>query len=650
MHMREYLVQVAEQMTSRPLPEFTTESELQIWRKEKQRQFHRMLGIDQYLQQERSPLNIKITGTLKRDTYRVDKLYYESLPGLYVTGNLYVPNNIVRSVPGIVYVCGHAKNQKTHYQEHARKFAQLGFVTLIIDTIQNGEVLGEHYGTNSYGCFHWISRGYSPAGVEVWNAIRGLDLLSEMKEVDETRLGMTGISGGGATSWWTACADDRVKIVAPSCGTGTLASHLSERTIDDHCDCMIPTNPYGWSMIEMYALIAPRPCLIVSASADKLFKSDSIHLVYEKLKLFYQQIGAEDKLGLMMFYGPHSYNADSRKEIFYFFMSHLMPTAIHNELSDVDGFKERNEDLLVYNGSNPPNDESTTVQDWFIPMTKTYMISNQRELNFERDELVKKLYTESFSAFTQDHDDVDVRIEQSYIDKETYWSTHKFSFSPDLYWRLSGELLCPLTVSASPVPVVVALREAGAARGILKSYPLLEGLDDKWVRTRIDPRGTGDTSWGPELSLHLRRASNWTGRTIASMRVWDVLRGVQAVRSFGEIDPKRVVLAANGDMVAVALYAALLDDQIAGVIIQNPPATQNAPSEPDGTGSAIEIIHSLRYTDLPQIAGLLWPKPLVFIGQRPETYRWTEQLYRQMGHPGGIWHVKSLAEWPGLIE
>jgi hypothetical protein len=198
--------------------------------------------------------------------------------------------------------------------------------------------------------------------------------------------------------------------------------------------------------------------------------------------------------------------------------------------------------------------------------------------------------------------------------------------------------------------VVVALREAGAARGILQSYPLLEGLDDKWVRTRIDPRGTGDTSWGPELSLHLRRASNWTGRTIASMRVWDVLRGVQAVRSFGEIDPKRVVLAANGDMVAVALYDALLDDQIAGVIIQNPPATQNTPSEPDGTGSAIEIIHSLRYTDLPQVAGLLWPKPLVFIGQRPETYRWTEQLYRQMGHPGGIWHVKSLAEWPGLIE
>ncbi|MCU6793384.1 hypothetical protein OB236_14855 [Paenibacillus sp. WQ 127069] len=111
-----------------------------------------------------------------------------------------------------------------------------------------------------------------------------------------------------------------------------------------------------------------------------------------------------------------------------------------------------------------------------------------------------------------------------------------------------------------------------------------------------------------------------------------------------------MVLAANGDMVAVALYATLLDDQIAGVIIQNPPVTQNAPSEPDGTDSAIEIIHSLRYTDLPQVAGLLWPKPLVFIGQRPETYRWTEQLYRQMGHPGGIWHVKSLAEWPGLIE
>jgi hypothetical protein len=155
----------------------------------------------------------------------------------------------------------------------------------------------------------------------------------------------------------------------------------------------------------------------------------------------------------------------------------------------------------------------------------------------------------------------------------------------------------------------------------------------------------GATSWGPALQWHLRRASAIIGRTIASMRVWDTLRALETVRQLPAVDPDRVVLAGQEETCAVALYAALLDGKVTSLILRNPPATQNAPSRPDGTGEAIEMLNVLRFTDLAQVAGLLWPTELVFVGGRPETYEWSEALYRKLGEPGTVRHIQSLSEW-----
>jgi hypothetical protein len=110
-----------------------------------------------------------------------------------------------------------------------------------------------------------------------------------------------------------------------------------------------------------------------------------------------------------------------------------------------------------------------------------------------------------------------------------------------------------------------------------------------------------------------------------------------------------VAVVAEGEMAAVALYAALLDANTCAVAIGNPPATQNEPSRPDGTGPAVEMLGCLRFTDLPQVAGMLWPAELVFVGQRPDTYAWAEELYARLGAPGATRRVASLAEWrPGV--
>jgi len=109
---------------------------------------------------------------------------------------------------------------------------------------------GEHHGTYSKGKWWWVSRGYTPAGVEAWDGIRGLDYLVSRPDVDPERLGVTGRSGGGAYSWWIAALDERVKVAAPTAGITTLRNHVIDGAIEGHCDCMFFVNTYRWDYEE----------------------------------------------------------------------------------------------------------------------------------------------------------------------------------------------------------------------------------------------------------------------------------------------------------------------------------------------------------------------------------------------------------------
>ena len=152
-----------------------------------------MLGLNPFPQ--KTPLNAVITGTTKHESFRVENIHFQSRPGLYVTGNLYVPHEVDNKLPAILYVCGHgqvkingvAYGAKAHYQHHGAWFARNGYVCLTIDTLQLGEIEGIHHGTYRYDKWWWLNRGYTPAGVEAWNCIRALDYLQSRPEVDGDR-------------------------------------------------------------------------------------------------------------------------------------------------------------------------------------------------------------------------------------------------------------------------------------------------------------------------------------------------------------------------------------------------------------------------------------------------------------------------------
>ncbi|MFN7804791.1 MAG: hypothetical protein ACK5TO_12290, partial [Planctomycetaceae bacterium] len=128
-------------------------------------QYLDMLGL--WPLPERTPLKPVVTKTLQRDGFLVQNVHFQSKPGLYVTGNLYLPNPMPQGkLPAVLYVCGHSgrgrDGNKTAFQHHGMWFATHGYVCLIIDTLQLGEVAGIHHGTYQHNRWWWHSAGYTP--------------------------------------------------------------------------------------------------------------------------------------------------------------------------------------------------------------------------------------------------------------------------------------------------------------------------------------------------------------------------------------------------------------------------------------------------------------------------------------------------------
>lgn len=181
---------------------------------------------------EKTPLNAKITGIVKKEGFRIEKVVYESMPGFYVTGCLFIPDKIKGKRPAVIQVSGHstAAFRSRGTQTQLYNLVKKGFIVFAIDPIHQGErlqywdesskkfLLGTSptAGHGYYGSQMLIS-GISPIRYFVWDGIRGVDYLLSRKEVDPGRIGIYGCSGGGTQTTFIAAMDDRIKVAVPGC-------------------------------------------------------------------------------------------------------------------------------------------------------------------------------------------------------------------------------------------------------------------------------------------------------------------------------------------------------------------------------------------------------------------------------------------------
>jgi dienelactone hydrolase len=617
-------------------------------------QLQEMLGLSPM--PEKTDLKANITGRVEHEQFFVENLHYQSLPGLYVTANLYVPKNLTKKVPAILYVCGHGQvktngvsfGNKTAYQHHGEWFARNGYVCLTIDTIQLGELEGIHHGTYREGMWWWNSRGYTPAGVEAWNSIRGLDYLQSRPEVDGEKLGVTGRSGGGGYSWWTAALDERIKAAVPVAGITDLQNHVVDGCVEGHCDCMFMMNTYRWDYAKVAALVAPRPLLIANTDKDRIFPLDGVVRLHKDVARIYKLHGATNNLGLLITEGPHKDTQDLQVPAFRWFNRFLKGEEPLISLPAEKLFKPQ--ELKVF--SSLPTDERTTkIHDTFVAMAKPAVPADKAAWEKQRGEWLQALKEKSFRGWPDKlvPDALSVRGKTELESLQlTLWTfTSQEDVELPLYCVAKGTHLAAQKVKLHVVDekgwtnLLSALLayQAGKLGEELSVTPGVKADMLAWIKIVGDvekehtaivflpPRGIGLTAWDADKRKQVqnRRRFMLLGQTLDGMRVWDIKRAVEVLRK--EFPGRPIQLAGERNQGINALYASLFTEGITAVELVEPPASHM-------TGP--DYLNVLRYLDIPQALAMVAEKAKVkIVDAKADEFRWTNEAANKLGWPQG---------------
>jgi dienelactone hydrolase len=360
----EYLNRRARAITDRAGAEVSDRATWEKVREQRREELRDMLGLLPW--PARTPLNVKITGKIDGGEYTIEKIAFESMPKFYVTGTLYLPKVRKGRIPGVIYVCGHAQSEygaKTQYQRHGISFAKNGYAAFMIDPVQIAEIYSPHHGVMFEEMYDWYSRGYTPAGVETWNAMRAIDYLETRPEVDRNRIGMTGRSGGAAMSWFTAAVDPRVKVVSPIMGISTYAANLPANTQALHCDCMFPINSYMQDMMHQAALIAPRPLLFGEGKRDALFPVPGYMEVKAKIDSLYKGYNHAADFDLVEVDTAHQDSDFLRERVIHWFDKYLMD--IPERKLDMAYTNTPDDELAEFGGKPPADARKARVWEYF---------------------------------------------------------------------------------------------------------------------------------------------------------------------------------------------------------------------------------------------------------------------------------------------
>jgi len=352
---------------------------------------------------DKTPLNAVIHSRKEMDGYSIEKVYFESMPGYFLTGSLYRPLNLDKQtarIPGILSPHGHYQQGRFYdapesllnrqLSDGAEKYAQGGrnpiqarsvHLARLGCTVFTYDMVG--YADNnqiSHGLAHGFSKQrphmnnkdgwgfFSPQaeshlqnimGLQTWNSIRALDFISTLKEVDPERLAVTGSSGGGTQTFMVSAIDPRVKVSMPAVMVSTAMQ--GGCTCENACLLRV-----GAGNVDFAAIFAPKP-LGLTAADDWTVEMETKG--FPELQQLYKMLGKPDNIHLeahLQF--PHNYNYVCRKAMYEFMNKHL-DLGYSKVPSERDYVYQPREELTVWNDQHPAPEggeefEAKLLQSW----------------------------------------------------------------------------------------------------------------------------------------------------------------------------------------------------------------------------------------------------------------------------------------------
>jgi len=614
----------------------------------------------------KTPLNIQdfgiaVSGNVNGVDYQIRKIVFESEPKNYVTCNLYLPLNVTYPVPCVIFTHGHS-GSKSGLSSMAMVFISHGIAALAMDFLGYGERKPQGYEHDSALTYPILIGGFKT--LETWAGVRALDYLETRPEIDMTRIGWTGNSGGGTQAQCMATIgliDQRVKAIAPA---GAISSWESMTwPTSGHCQCNVMANIARYmDHSDMLSMVAQRygATQILTGTNDNLQATQTDPLGSGRTAYSNLTVTASHILYVHQLYGNtdayfptinsgHGFEQPKREAMYGFMLKILKNEGDGSPLPEPSVPSYNDSVLNCYPSGVVPSDARHPVQlvyyrvkdmisRYQLPQTVSEFSNWQSGL---RTTIIDKVFglfpsTPPFNAvIISSGDSSDYRWEKISIETEVTQITN-----PSATYKIVVPfyLIIPKTVSL-PRPTLITLHEDGKNALFISSTGFIEQNLNEYIRTYkyivvcVDPRSIGETFVHWQNQYELAKWSSTYGRPMFGRLVYDIKRVIDYLETRNEIDMSKLGIIGFGKSgkklgAMLALYTSALDTRIKVTVAECGMATYAEQYDWSWWFFHWYIpIYITPYADIPQVAALIAPRALTYCA--PESASSSKNKFNQ---------------------
>jgi cephalosporin-C deacetylase-like acetyl esterase len=527
---------------------------------------------------QKTPLNPRITAVMKKEGYRIEKIIYESMPGFYVTGCLYVPDGIKRKAPAILNVIGH--NQEAFraplYQVVNYNLVKKGIIVLAIDPPGQGEHV-QYYDPaikfSSVGytviehCYfgnQCFLSGVSCAKYFAWDGIRAIDYLLTRKDVDSERIGVTGFSGGGTVTAYIAALDERVKVSVPCSWASASRRQLETKGAQDAESELYHENINGLTFEDLLEVRAPKPTLLTFVSRDEYLCLQGAREAYKEAKVEYKAYGQADDLEMVEDDSKHWLTPKIRLAIYTFFMKHFN---IPGNPSEVEAEILSEKELTV----TPTGQISTFLGgDMIFDVNKKEtlkLIENLEKSRMDIESHLNKVHIKAkeLSGFVSPGKNIGEPFINGRYQRDGY-SVGKYAIPGEGEYAIPILLFVP-NDNQEKHSAVVYLHPMGKATEAKTGGEIEKLVREGYIVAATDVLGIGETKSTAARGLADGYNAVLIGRSVVGIQAGDIVRVVDFLKRFEGVDSLKIGAVGINEMALPLIHAAAFDPSVNNIVL-----------------------------------------------------------------------------------
>ena len=573
-----------------------------------------------------TPLNARTVGTVQCQGYTIEKVIFESRPGVFVTANLYLPEGMEGPRGAVLFVCGHSYEAKAYprYQDVCQCLVRAGLIVLAQDPVGQGERLGYHEPALDETTVAWGTTEHDYAGSQclplgdaigryfLHDAMRGIDYLQSRPEVDPDRIGVTGNSGGGTQSSMLMVCEPRLIAAAPATFVTSRETYMYSGGAQDAEQIWPGMSALGFDHEDILLGMAPKPVLVLAVQYD-FFPIEGTRRTVQRARRVWELLGKGEDIGLVEDTCQHQYSPKLARAAAAFFSRHLLGRSVSGddapteplppqELQCTSSGQVRGElpgARFVYEENLDRLTEMERARD-----AATDAARRKSALSWLREQVFRHRRPCDLNP----REYATGQIEELAATWYMWWPQEGLFNNAAMFrhWRHAGEAL----------PVTIALWAGGTTN--LRPH-------QQWIRSAceagravmvLDPSGVGPlapfTTGDPQAAFGVIHKLNddlaWLGDSLTGLRTYDVTRAVDVLEHLPLLRSDEVTLYGQGRYAVYGQLAAAIDERIGGIEVVH------------GMGSYAEWVRD-RHFDVHDIRSVILPGMLRHF-DLPDLARW----------------------------